>query len=100
MQFPQIISSHERCEVPTAKFNENGYGCFMFFPVWWVSEERHIDRCAALRLKGKVLEIPERLYHTVLYGTVLAVALVTVGIVPWYCTHRREILFRRRIYID
>ena len=100
MQFPRIISSQERCEVPTAEFNKNGYGCFMFFPVWWVSEERHIDSRTALRLKRNVLEIPERLHYIVLYGTVVALAFFTLGVVPWYCTYRKERLFRQRIYID
>merc|ERR1712072_807296 len=29
MQFPQIVSSQERCEVPTADFSKNGYGSFI-----------------------------------------------------------------------
>jgi hypothetical protein len=100
MQFPQIVSSQERCEVPTADFSKNGYGCFMFFPVWWVSEERHIDSSKALRLKAEVLEIPERLFYTTLYGTAVAVALVVFGAIPWYCTNQKEASFRKRIYID
>mmetsp|Transcript_17144 Transcript_17144/g.52724 ORF Transcript_17144/g.52724 Transcript_17144/m.52724 type:complete len:151 (+) Transcript_17144:4059-4511(+) len=82
MQFPQIISSQARCEVPTAAFSKNGYGCFMFFPVWWVSEERHIDGDQALR------------------GAAVGMALAFFGAVPWYCTNRRAVAFRARIYID
>ncbi len=100
MQFPQIISSQERCEVPTADFSENGYGCFMFFPVWWVSEERHIDGVKALRLKQEVLEVTERLFHTALYGAAVGFMLIFLGIVPWCLTNRREVAFRQRIYID
>lgn len=100
MQFPQIISSQARCEVPTAAFTKNGYGCFMFFPVWWVSEERHIDGRQSLRLKNELLEIPERLFYTVLYGAGMGATFVLLGTLPWYCTKQREISFRERIYID
>jgi len=100
MQFPQIISSQQRCEVPTAAFSENGYGCFMFFPVWWVSEERHIDSSKALRLKRQILEIPEEVFYTALYGAAVGLTLIFLGFVPWYITNQREKTFRQRIYID
>ena len=100
MQFPQIISSQERCEVPTADFNDNGYGCFMFFPVWWMSEESHIDGNKALRLKKEVLKIPERLFYTALYGAAAGIVLVAFGMLPWYFTNRREGIFHQKIYID
>jgi hypothetical protein len=72
----------------------------MFFPVWWVSEERHIDSSKALRLKAEVLEIPERLFITAVYGMAIAIALVVIGAIPWYCTTKKESTFRKRIYID
>ena len=100
MQFPQIISSQERCEVPTADFSDNGYGCFMFFPVWWISEERHIDGTKALRLKKEVLEVTERLFYTALFGSVVGIVLVIFGLIPWCWTKQREFVFRQRIYID
>ena len=45
----RIISSQDRCLVPTTLFKENGYGCFMYMPMAWeddnvVFEVEAVDR--------------------------------------------------------
>ncbi|KAJ8598298.1 hypothetical protein CTAYLR_006008 [Chrysophaeum taylorii] len=98
--YPEILSSQDRCEVPTAQFNDNGFGCFMFFPVWWVSEERVIDQSHALHLKHNYLDIPPQLFEAAMYGGLVAFTLLVGGLVPWLLTNRREAVFRSRIYVD
>jgi len=100
MLFPEIVSSQERCFVPTASFNDNGYGCFAFVPVWWISEERHIDAKHALRFKVQILDIPLRLFFVAVSGTAIGLALIVLGLVPWRRTHNKEVVFRKRVYVD
>lgn len=99
--YPDIISSQRRCEVPTADFNRNGFGCFIFFPVWWVSEERIIDQRRAIELKRDYLDVPIHVFQTAMYGGGLTgITLFIAGIIPWIMTNRLEAAFRTRVYID
>lgn len=42
--FPNIISSQDRCVVPTKSFHGNsGYGCFAFYPIMWFEDTRLIN---------------------------------------------------------
>lgn len=98
--YPDIISSQRRCEVPTADFNRNGFGCFIFFPVWWVSEERVIDERHAIRVKRDYLDTPLQVFQTAFYGLAAAASILMAGLIPWLITNRREAAFRTRIYVD
>ena len=100
MFFPYIVSSQERCLVPTASFDPNGHGCFLYFPLWWISEERAIDGSHAIRLKRDYLDVPLNIFMAAIIGAAVGILLICVGIVPWYLAHKRGKVFRSRIYID
>ena len=72
----------------------------MFFPAWWISEERHVDGYSAKKLKYVYLDLPLQIFETASYGGAVAFCLMVFGAIPWYITNKRERIFRARIYVD
>jgi hypothetical protein len=99
--FPNIISSQDRCVVPTRVFSgSSGLGCFAYYPILWYEDARLINPNVFFNNIIHYYERPDRAEWLNLIGaTVGSVSFVAgVCLYIYESFHRRK--FKARIYVD
>ena len=96
----KIISSQDRCIVPTGNFNPNGFGCFVYVPVSWYDDQRVFEEEKSNNFFSFVLTQPTVLSVNSSIAMSWASFFVVAGAVMWFVQLRRFWNFKKRIFLD
>lgn len=95
-----IISSQERCVVPTRNFNPTGAGCFIYFPLLWYDDQRIYERSSTKSFQEEYLTRPGEIMMNTSGSVSFAFFIVVVSGVGWLFQWRKRQLYKARIFLD
>lgn len=99
--FPNILSSQQRCVVPTRTFAaSSGYGCFAYVPIYWFEEARTVDTETFFRFYDHYYTRPDRAAALTFAGIAFGAFFMLFGACLFIneAYHRRK--FGSRVYVD
>lgn len=96
----KIISSQDRCIVPTGTFNSHGFGCFVYVPVSWYDDQRFFEQAKTANFFEFWLTQPTELSVNTSISMGFASLLVLAGTVMWLIQFKRWRNFKKRIFLD
>ena len=96
-----IISSQERCPVPNkGVFNEDGFGCYMYFPFLWYDDQRLLERKRNKDFQDNVLTYPNTIATMTSGSLACAVVIGVSSIMLWIRQVKRFRDFKQRIFLE
>ncbi|GMH62818.1 hypothetical protein TrST_g12879 [Triparma strigata] len=95
-----IISSQERCVVPTKSFNPNGAGCFIYFPLLWYDDQRIYERAETKKFVEEYLTRPQEIMLNTSFSVTFAFFVVVMSTLGWLVQWKKWRTFKARIFLD
>jgi len=96
----RIISSQDRCLVPTKLFKENGFGCFIYMPLMWEDDNTVFEVEATKRFKDVYLEVPFTLQENTFLSISVFTVITILASLVWMIQMRKYRSFKKRVFLD
>jgi len=96
----RIISSQDRCLVPTTLFKENGFGCFVYMPLMWEDDNVVFETEASKRFEEVYLAVPFTLQGNTFISISTFTVIAILASILWMYQFKRYRTFKQRVFLD